>query len=347
LIKIELEVSKMKRKLSLLLTFLLIVGFILPGCSSDSTTSGQENKGTDYPTRQIELVVPFAAGGGVDLAARTVADYLSKEWGQPIVVTNKPGGGGIIGAQYALKEARPDGYTVLVNNNSTTTMYEAGNSNPTITLDDHKFVSRIATGSTSYAVKADAEWDNFEQFSKWVKENPEQLTWASVGPAGFSSFAVAQWLESIGVDFSQTKMVSSEGATDSAAKVAGGHVVLGVHAVGEFAPLLESGKIKLLAVQSPERSAIFPDVPTTVEQGFDDLTVQWWTGLSFPADTPDEIIQKWDQAVEKMQQDKEFIKQLEKIKLEPGYLNTEDFTNEVRNETEVYTNLAEKTGIRK
>lgn len=341
----------MKRKLSLFLTSLLIVGLILSGCSSNANTTsnseGQDNQATDYPTRQIELVVPFAAGGGVDLAARAVADYLSKEWGQPIVVTNKPGGGGIIGAQYALKEAKPDGYTVLVNNNSSTTMYEAGNSNPTVTLDDHKFAARIASGSTAFAVKADAEWDNFKEFSEWVKANPEKLTWSSVGPAGFSSFAVAEWLESIGVDFNKTKMVSSEGASDSAAKVAGGHVELAVHTIGEFAPLLESGKIKLLAVQSPERSAIFPDVPTTVEQGFDDLTVQWWTGLSFPADTPDEIVQKWDQAVEKMYQDDEFIKQLEKIKLEPGYLNAEDFTNEVQKETEVYTNLAEKTGIRK
>jgi tripartite-type tricarboxylate transporter receptor subunit TctC len=327
------------------------VGLILSGCSSNanttSNTEGQDNQATDYPTRQIELVVPFAAGGGVDLAARAVADYLSKEWGQPIVVTNKPGGGGIIGAQYALKEARPDGYTVLVNNNSSTTLYEAGNTNPTITIADHKFASRIASGTTAFAVKADAEWDSFKEFSEWVKANPEKLTWASVGPAGFSSFAVAEWLESIGVDFNKTKMVSSEGASDSAAKVAGGHVELAVHTIGEFAPLLESGKIKLLAVQSPERSPIYPDVPTTEEEGINGLTVSWWTGLSFPADTPDEIVQKWDQAVEKMYQDNEFIKQLETIKLEPGYLNAEDFTNEVQNETEVYTNLAEKTGIRK
>ncbi|WP_141191200.1 tripartite tricarboxylate transporter substrate binding protein [Terrilactibacillus laevilacticus] len=340
----------MKKLLMLSVTVLMLVGVVLSGCSTKSATTNKDDKGSKdikYPTRQIELVVPFAAGGGVDLAARSVADYLSKEWGQPIVVTNKPGGGGIIGAQYALKEAKPDGYTVLVNNNSSTTMYEAGNSNPTIKISDNKFVSRIAAGTTAYAVKTDAKWNSFKDFSEWVKANPNKLTWATVGPAGFSAFAVAQWLQSIGVDYSKTKIVSSEGASDSAAKVAGGHVVLAVHTVGEFAPLVEAGKIKLLAVQSSERNPIFPNVPTTKEEGLDGLTVNWWTGLSLPADTPDEIVKKWDEAVAKMEKDKEFIKHLEKIKLEPAYLNSADFSKAVQNETETYTKLAKETGIRK
>lgn len=324
-----------------------MVGLIISGCSSGSTSKKSENKDLNYPTRQIELVVPFAAGGGVDLAARTVADYLSKEWGQPIVVTNKTGGGGIIGAQYALKESKPDGYTVLVNNNSSTSLHEAGTSNPTLTIEDNKFVSRIATGSIAYAVKADAEWDSFEEFSKWVKANPEKLTWASVGPAGISAFATAQWLKLIGVDYNATKMVSSEGASDSAAKVAGGHVVLGIHTVGEFAPLVDAGKIKLLAVQSSERNPLYPDVPTTNEQGFEGLTVKWWTGLSFAPGTPEEIVKKWDEAIEKMEKDEAFLKQLEKVKLEPGYLNSEEFTKDVHKETETFKQLAEETGIRK
>ncbi|WP_141434218.1 tripartite tricarboxylate transporter substrate binding protein [Bacillus sp. 03113] len=338
----------MKKGLPLLVTSLLLVGALLSGCSSNSTsTVDKNNKGIEYPKRQIELVVPFAAGGGVDLAARSVADYLSEEWKQPIVVTNKPGGGGIIGAQYALKESKADGYTVLVNNNSSTTMYEAGTLNPTLAVKDNKFASRIAEGTLAYAVNADAEWNSFKEFSDWVKSNPEKLTWASVGPAGFSSFGVAEWLQSIDVNFKKTTMVSSEGATDSAAKVAGGHVVLAVHTVGELAPLVEAGKIKLLAVQSSERNSLFPNVPTVKEEGFDGLTVKWWTGLSFAANTPDEIVEKWDKAIEKMESDEAFIKQLEKIKLEPSYLNSSDFTKDVENETKKYTKLAEDAGIRK
>ncbi|MGM7722230.1 tripartite tricarboxylate transporter substrate binding protein [Metabacillus sp. Hm71] len=337
----------MKKLQSIFAGFLLTTVF-LSGCGANSTsTANKSSDSIDYPTRQIELVVPFAAGGGVDLAARAVADYVSQEWDQPVVVTNKPGGGGIIGAQYALKEAKADGYTVLVNNNSSTTMYEAGNSNPTITSKDNKFAARIAEGTLAYAVKADAEWENFKEFSEWVKANPAELTWASVGPAGFSSFGAAEWLNTLGVDFKKTSMVSSEGASDSAAKVAGGHVILAVHTVGEFAPLVEAGKIKLLAVQSDERSPLFPEVPTVKEEGFEGLTVKWWTGLSFPANTPDEIVEKWDQTVQKMENDQQFIKQLEKIKLSPSYLNSDEFTKDVKEETDRYTKIAEETGIRK
>jgi tripartite-type tricarboxylate transporter receptor subunit TctC len=142
-------------------------------------------------------------------------------------------------------------------------------------------------------------------------------------------------------------MVSSEGTSDSAAKVAGGHVILAVHTAGELAPLVEAGKIKLLAVQSKDRSPLFPDVPTVEEEGFEGLSVKWWTGLSFAADTPNEIVEKWDQAINKMEKDEQFIKQLEKIKLTPAYLNSEDFTKEVKDETERYTKIAEETGIRK
>lgn len=342
----------MKKKLFQTLVISFILALILAACSANptskpTTSSGKDNKEIKYPTRQIELVVPFGAGGGVDLSARTVADYLSKEWGQPIVVTNKPGGGGIIGAQYALKEAKPDGYTVLVNNNSSTTMYEAGNSNPTLKIEDNKFASRIAQGSLAFGVKADAEWKDLKEFSDWVKKNPEKLTWASVGPAGFSAFGVAEWLKSIGVDFKKTSMVSSEGASDSTAKVAGGHVVLAVHTVGEMAALTEAGKLKLLAVSSEERNPLFPDVPTAKELGFDNLTVKWWTGLSFAPGTPDEIVKKWDEAVAKMQKDEAFIGELEKIKLEPAYLNSSDFAKSVKDEKDRFTKLAEEAGIRK
>ena len=317
------------------------------GCSEGEKEEAEKPKESDYPKRQVELVVPFAAGGGVDLAGRAVADYLSKEWGEAVVVANKPGGGGLIGAQYTLKEAKPDGYTVMVNNNSSTTMYEAGNAKPQMTSEDHKLVAKVAEGDLVYAVKADAEWDSFSELTDWVKENPEKLTWASVGPAGFSSFGVAEWLTAAGVDYKKTAMVTSEGASDSAAKVAGGHVILAVHTAGELAPLSEAGKIKVLAVQAEERNQWFPDVPTVKEQGFEDLTVKWWTGLSLPKETPEDIVKKWEVTIEKMQKDESFIEQLNKVKLSPAYLNAKDFTTSVVEETERYTKLAEDTGIRR
>ncbi|MED3642079.1 tripartite tricarboxylate transporter substrate-binding protein [Caldifermentibacillus hisashii] len=103
----------------------------------------------------------------------------------------------------------------------------------------------------------------------------------------------------------------------------------------------------MLAVQGSERSPLYPDVPTTEELGFSNLSVSWWTGISIPKDTPKDIVKKWEAAIEKIQQDKQFQAQLEKIYLQPGYLNSSDFTKKVQEEVEWYTELAEKTGIRK
>lgn len=301
----------------------------------------------DYPAKQIEYVVPYSAGGGVDLVARAAADYLSKEWGQPIVVVNKPGGGGAVGAEYALKQAKPDGYTALAVNVSNTTMLTAGMLHSPVKNEDQIYTARIGKGTLAFAVKADAPWNDFAEFSQWVKEHPEQLTWTSVGPAGFSAFGVAEWLDSIGADFSKTRMIVTKGASDSVPKVAGGHAVLAVHTIGEIMPMLQAGKVKILAVSGTERSPFLPDVPTAEELGIKGLTVFWWTGVSFAKGTPDYVIDKWQDAVAKMEQDPAFAKKLTDIQVENAYANRTDFTEDVNRETEYYTELATKKNMRK
>lgn len=322
-------------------------------CGANAGGAGEAGEGSAgsqtpaYPTRQIEYVVPYSAGGGVDLVARATADYLSKEWGQPILVVNKPGGGGAVGAEYALKQAQNDGYTALAVNVSNTTMLTAGMVTPPITNDEQVYTARIGRGTLAFAVKADAPWDDFAAFSQWVKENPEELTWTSVGPAGFSAFGVAEWLNAIGADFSKTRMIVTKGGSDSLPKVAGGHAVLAVHMVGEVMPMLQAGKIKVLAVSGTERSPFLPDVPTTEELGIKGLSVFWWTGVSFAQGTPEHVIRKWEEGIAKMQTDPGFLNYLNTIQVEPDYADSATFTGDVREETEYYTELAAKSGIRK
>lgn len=300
-----------------------------------------------YPTKQIEYIVPYSAGGGVDLVARATADYLSKEWGQPILVVNKPGGGGAVGAEYALKQAKNDGYTALAVNVSNTSMLSAGMKMSPIKNEDQVYTARIGKGTLAFAVKADAPWKDFAQFSQWVKENPEQLTWTSVGPAGFSAFGAAEWLDAIGADFSKTRMIVTKGASDSVPKVAGGHAVLAIHTIGEINPMLQAGKVKILAVSGQERSPFLPDVPTAEEQGIKGLSVFWWTGVSFAKGTPDYVIKKWEEAVSKMEKDPAFVQKLRGIQVEPAYAASTEFTQDVNKETEYYTDLAAKKNMRK
>ncbi|GED59813.1 tripartite tricarboxylate transporter substrate binding protein [Brevibacillus formosus] len=319
----------------------LLLGVAVSACGNQGTAESA------YPSKQVEYIVPYSAGGGVDLVARAAADYLSKEWGQPIVVVNKAGGGGAVGAEYALKQAKNDGYTALAVNVSNTTMLAAGMKTPPITNEDQVYTARIGKGTLAFAVKADAPWKDFAEFSAWVRANPEQLTWTSVGPAGFSAFGVAEWLDVIGADFAKTRMIVTKGASDSVPKVAGGHAVLAVHTVGEIMPMLQAGKVKILAVSGDTRSPFLPDVPTAEEQGIQGLSVFWWTGVSFAKGTPESVIRKWEEAIAKMEKDPAFLQKLSEIQVEPAYAASEAFTKETQTETTYYLELATKKGIRK
>ena len=314
------------------------------GCS---TGTSADEAGSNYPTKQIEYVVPFAPGGGVDLVARAVSDYVSKDWGQPVVVVNKPGGGGAIGAEYVLKQAKKDGYTVLADNVSSTSMLEGGMADPPVKLADRTLMSRVILDPVAFAVKADAPWKDFKEFSEWVKQNPDQLTWTSVGPSGTSAFAVADWLNAIGVDYSKTRMIATKGASDSIPKIAGGHAVLAAHTVAELQPMAQAGKIRILGVVAPERSPFLPNVPTLEEQGIKGVTVKWWTGVTVPVGTPQAVVDKWEQTLQKMVKDPAFLQKVNTLNMEVSYQNSGEFTTFVQGEAEYYTKLATERGMRK
>lgn len=302
----------------------------------------------DYPTRAIEIIVPFVPGGGTDLIARLIADYMGKKWSQPLLVVNKPGGGGIIGARAALKESKPDGYTVLIDIHTTSSMHIGAFKTPQLTLADRKYAARVVRDPMVFAVKADAPWKNFKEFSDWVKANPDKLVWSSVGPSGPSRYTAYDWFTQIGVDPTQTKMVITKGAGDSFAQLAGGHVHLAIHSVAEANAMLKAGKIKLLAVLSPSRVKYIPDVPTAEEQGvMRGVRVQWWASVAFPTGTPDPIVKKWEGALAEMVKDPLFLAGADRISMNIDFLPAAEMRAFVEKEVEGYTDMASKIGIRR
>jgi tripartite-type tricarboxylate transporter receptor subunit TctC len=305
-------------------------------------------RGQDYPTKPIEIVVPFVPGGGTDLIARLTADWLGKKWGQPILVVNKPGGGGIIGARAALKDSRPDGYTVLMDIHTTSSMHVGAWKTPQLTLADRKYAGRIVRDPMVFAVKADAPWKSLKELSDWVKANPDQLVWSSAGPSGPSRYTAFDWFTQIGVDPARTRMVITEGAGDSFTKLAGGHVVLAIHSVAEADAMTKAGKVRLLAVLSPARIKALPEVPTAEEQGvMKGVRVQWWASPAFPAATPDTIVKKWEAALAEMVKDPHFLAGAERINMNIDYLGAEATRAFVEKEVEGYTDMATRSGIRR
>ncbi|WP_228745153.1 tripartite tricarboxylate transporter substrate binding protein [Paenibacillus sp. S150] len=326
---------------------------VLSACGANSTQDKQATNAaepntaaSDYPVKPIEYVVPYAAGGGVDLVARAVADAVSEKWKQPVTVVNRAGGGGATGAQYALGQPA-DGYTVLANVVSNTSMMEASYNSPAIKLADQQLVARIVEDAPTFTVKSDAEWSDFKAFSEWVQQNPGQLSWTTSGVAGYSTYVVAEWLDQLGVDISQTRMIVTKGTAESLPLIAGGNAILAVHPVSEVATMVNSGNLRILAVSSAERSPFFPDAPTAVEQGFNDLSAFWWTGLSMPKGTPEDIVRKWSDTLAELAQDTAFQDKLKSMKLLPSFLNSDDFNQFITKETEYYGGLATKFGLRK
>jgi len=279
--------------------------------------------------------------GGVDLIALIVGLFAISE-------VNKPGGGGVIGARAALKEARPDGYTVLMDIHTTAPMMIGAWKTPPLGLADRKWAGRIVLDPMVFAVKTDAPWKDLKELSTWVKAHPDQLVWSSVGPAGPSRYTAFDWFSQIGVDPTKTKMVITEGAADSMTKLAGGHVVLAIHSVAEAKAMAEGGKIKLLAVLAPKRVSYISGVPTAEEQGvIKGVSVSWWAGISVPATTPDAIVRKWEGALAEMVKDPAFRAGVDRLWMNLDYLNATEMTTFVEKQAAYYTDIAGKIGIRK
>ncbi len=302
-----------------------------------------------YPARRVEIVVPFVPGGGTDLIARATADYLGKKWGQPLLVVNKPGGGGVIGARAALKEARSDGYTVLMDLPTVSSLLIAAWKSPPLALADRKWAGRIVLDPLVFAVKADAPWKDLKELSLWIQASPERLVWSGgAGPSAMARFTALEWFAEIGVDPARTKMVLTEGAADSMTKLAGGHVALAIHSVAEAKVMVEGGKVRLLAVLAPRRVSYIADVPTAEEQGvLEGTSMSWWAGISLPAGAPDEIVRIWEAALAAMVKDPEFRAATDRLWMTLDYLDAAATKAFVEKQAAYYAELAGKIGIRK
>ncbi|HTJ57129.1 MAG TPA: tripartite tricarboxylate transporter substrate binding protein [Devosiaceae bacterium] len=298
----------------------------------------------DYPTRPIQLVVPFTAGGGTDLASRVVATYLSEKWGKAVNVVNRPGAGGATGTNDVLK-GNADGYVALAHNGSATEALIAGNNNLPFSLKDYRFVATVINEPFALLVKADSPFKTLKDLDDWVKANPGQLTFGSTGPTSIQTFTAIQWLDSIGADFTKARLVPSNGGGELLPQIAGGHVLVGFQDVTGAAPLVKAGKLKLLAVTGPQRTPLFPDVPTFAEEGAPGVTTHFWSGISLPVGTPDAIAQKWETTLKQMMDDQAFQAKLTSINAQAGFLDAAAFSQMVNHDMDTYKQIVKDKAL--
>ena len=323
------------------LAHVTIVAALLGLAGYDAPPADAASASDSYPSRSIQLIVPFTAGGGTDLASRAVATYLSSKWGRPINVVNVPGASGAIGTAQVLK-GKADGYTILANNGSSTDSLLAGNTNLSFSVDDYRFVAAVVDEPFAFLVKADSPFKSMQEFDEWVKQNPEKLTFGTTGPTSIQTISVIQWLDSIGVDYAKVHLVPVNGGGELLPMVAGGHVILGVQDAVGAAGLTKAGQLKVLAVTGSKRSNLFPDAPTLAEQGVKGVTTHFWSGFSFPVGIAEALVQKWESAIKDMLDDPQFQQRLKLINAQGKFVDSATLTSTVKQDVSTYTQLLSK-----
>ena len=299
-----------------------------------------------YPTRPIEIVVAFAPGGGADVAARLIAGYAAKKWGQPVSVVNMPGASGITGTLRALN-ARPDGYTLLLEPHATASMLFAVESDVPFKMDGKTPIGLITLDPVIYTVKEDSPWKTLADVAAAARRDPKSFRYGIAGVAAVAAFSVAQFLYSAGVPVAETNRVVFTGGAPAITALAGGHVDFAGQQWSESAPLIQGRKVRGLAVVHPTRLPGLPDVPTAREAGFRDLDVVGWQGLAGPPRLPAPIVAKWAALIEEAAKDPEFLEQAARVNKVIAYKGPDAFWQFQQEELKKYVPLAARMGIRK
>ncbi len=274
-----------------------------------------------YPSRPISIVNPFPPGGIADLTARPLAASFERLLKQPVVVVNKAGAAGAVGAQFA-SVAKPDGYTLLialVSISSTPEVDKLFGRPATYTRDQFVGIARLNADPPVLAVNG--PWKTLKELVDDAKKRPGEITFASSGPYGASHLPLEMFLQAAGL---KMRHLPTTGGAPATTAVLGGHAQLWASPPALAAPHIEAGKMRALATWGATRLAAFPDVPTLKELGYD-VEYYIWTGLFAPRGVPANVIQTLRDATRKAVEDPEFKSSMDKAKTPVSYQDADEF----------------------
>src|SRR5262245_25435146 len=239
-----------------------------------------------YPSRNVQLVVPYSPGTGADILARILGPKLAERWKVGVITDNRAGATGNIGTEHVAK-APPDGYTLLCTATSFGTNPALNLKLPFDPLNDFAPVALLATSVVAVLVNPQLPAKSFREFVGLARSQPGKLYYSSPGNGGPQHLAMELLKLEAGIDLVH---VPYKGMAGALADLVGGHVQASVVALQTAAPYVQGGKLRMLGVMSAERSPAFPEVPTLKEQGFPNLEIETWYGMFAPAGTPATVI---------------------------------------------------------
>ncbi|MFZ0424890.1 MAG: tripartite tricarboxylate transporter substrate binding protein [Xanthobacteraceae bacterium] len=267
----------------------------------------------DWPSRPITLIVPFAAGGGVDVSARIQAQGMSERLGQPIVVENMGGAGGMTGALRVAK-ADPDGYTLLIGNSGTQAFSQPLRKTPPYnSITDFTPVGLASESPRILIARKDLPANNLQEFVAYVKLNQSKMQFGSAGVGSGTHLPCVLLNMAMGVTVTH---VPYRGEGPAQQDLIGGRVDYMCSTIQTGAALAKQNEVKGIAVMSPHRVKIIPDVPTTGEQGLPDVEASVWNAFFLPPNTPAPIVRKLNKAMSDTLDDPVVSKRLEDLGLE-------------------------------
>src|SRR5437016_11299545 len=297
----------------------------------------------DYPTKPIRLIVPFAAGGGNDNVARLVGKHLSDSLGQPLVIDNRPGAGGALGAEVAARAA-PDGYTLFLGGvGSHAVNPNLNDSLPYDPIRDFAPVALLAQAPLVLVVHPSVPAASFKAFVALARARPGQLNYASNGNGSSSHLAAVMFDSMTGVDMVH---VPYKGLSPALTDLLSGRVQLMFSSVVAILPHVKAGKLRGLAVTGSRRLASMPNLPTIAESGVPGYEASSWYGVLAPAGTPREIVARLNAELVKALEQPEVRTSLLAEGAEPIGGTPEQFAAHIRSEKERLGKLIRKAKIR-
>jgi tripartite-type tricarboxylate transporter receptor subunit TctC len=290
-----------------------------------------------YPSKAVSLIVPYPAGGRTDLTGRAVAQFLKDELGQTVVVVNKPGASGVLGAK-EVAAANADGYTLgFFSTGFLTTQYTV----PTPThAKDYEFVGLINFDPAAVAASSAKGWKTLAEVVAAAKAKPKSLR-VGINPGSSAHIFAAAFCDAAGIE---AVFVPFRGGSERAAAIGGGHIDLDFDIVAAMKSMRDAGKLRILAIASREREALYKDLPTMREQGVD-LAIHSWHGVFAPKGTPPQVLATLERSLEKLAQRREFIDQMATQLLGVRYMSRAQFARFFAEQDAQFKPLIEKLGL--
>ncbi len=296
-----------------------------------------------FPSKPITLVVPYAPGGNVDISARVLQAGIGDSLGQPIIIENRPGAGGLIAGDYVARSA-PDGHTLFVGSNASILLGPMTMPKPPYQWDKvFAPVSSLAVATNMLLVTPKLPVKSVTELVDYAKKNPGKLTLATSSGASINHFLAELLKLKTGITWTE---VHYRGNAPAINDLMAGHVDVGLMQLTDSRQHIESGTLRALAVLGPKRAPAVPNVPTIVEAGLPDVQGITFNGLFAPKDTPPAVIDKLSTAIRAALEKKEVIAKLGDLGSEARGSTPQEFTKFLADETAKWTDVMQKANIK-